>query len=211
MVHGRSTRDSTPWSISCDKLVLAAGALNTSRITLNSLEGKKRRKLTLHTRGSFIVPVLSIRPIPIGSNQVNSLPSIFIETIPSGMEDWVHIQLGLDNELLKMRLDSFFRYFRIPEAARKIIKKRLIVGFVNYDSKHSSFYKISHTKSGAHHDAGSLHVKYMRVKPRLSIRISLYTRLLQIFASIKCLPILPLAQLNKSTYHVGASPYDKRT
>lgn len=185
-----------------DRVFVAAGAFNSSRIYLQSCQHASS-KLELQSRGGFVVPMFSLKAVRNPNKLKNTLPTMFIEHLDPFSKSWVHTQVSIGNELLERRLIILAE--RIP-ALRPIIwffLRRTLVLLVNFHSKHGGTYQL-HLKQDA---AGTncLKTRYIRRWPALSSMLYSVYKLTAIFLKSGCFPIWFLLKLNSGSYHVGGA------
>ncbi|MBF0561137.1 MAG: NAD(P)-binding protein [Alphaproteobacteria bacterium] len=99
-VHWLSPATHTAGSESFARLFLAAGALNSARILLESM-GRYDTPVTFLDSQKFIVPLVRWQSSPIEWPDVNTLPSLFLEArLPSISPHWVHMQVSTMNNFV---------------------------------------------------------------------------------------------------------------
>ena len=181
-----------------DKVFLAAGAVNSSRIILNSLNIYDK-ELEVKTRGGFVVPVFSFKSLPIDWPEVNTQPSLFVEYRGDGLEHWVHVQVASDNELLLKMLG--LRKFKNSLIAKikKWVANHTYLLLVNYHSDHSGVYKLKLKEDG------TLDTKQISAKPQFKVLVASWWKLFQILLKVGSIPMYPFAKLNSGSYHVGGT------
>lgn len=190
--------------INAKRVYLGAGAINTSKIVLNSLQ-PELKNLNLQTRGGYVVPSFSFSKIKSRWPNTNTLPSIFIEQKNSFLKSWSHIQVSTTNELLirkKLNLMSKSSFF---SPLVNVLLSRVIVLFINYHSKHSGSYELALDKLNPKNKNPTLSSIYLAKKPNFLVRISSFFELLMLFLKTGNLLLLPFSILNSGTYHVGGS------
>jgi hypothetical protein len=190
-----------------DKVFLAAGAVNSTRIILNSL-GRIDQKISLKSRGGFILPILSLRPINNDWPNVNTMPGIFIELKGSFLKHWVHMQLSTTNEMVIQKLKVPNKEGGWLGKLRRIISNHLMIALVNFHSDHSGEYKLWISKPKApnqDNEQPTLNTKHIKKMPQLITLIITCLRLTKVFGTISSIPLFPFARLNSGSYHVGCS------
>lgn len=189
-------------SMTFDRVFLATGAVNSARIVLESL-GLFGRKVRLLTRGGFIIPMLSLRRMPLDWPDSNTQPGLFMELRGKGLEHWVHVQISTENELLMQKLGIVAggllgRFMRF-------IASHVAVLFVNYHSDHAGSYELWLERAAQGERTGRLRAAHRKSFPQWKVWRASWVRLLSVFARVGCLPLLPLAKLNSGAYHVGGT------
>lgn len=124
-----------------DKVFLAAGALSTTKIIMNSFKKIKEVKI-IHATG-FVIPLLSLKSYNFKWPSRNTLSQIFIEIKNKDIHNWVHCQLSQPNELVMHKIG----FFKITNKwIKKIyyqILQRLFTINVAYHSNYGGYYKLS--------------------------------------------------------------------
>ena len=87
----------------CDKVFIGAGAVNSTRIILKSIE-LFDFDIELKSTTGFIVPMLSKTKIPSEWPNTSTLPGIFVEFKNKNLDKWVHAQVSTPNELVLEKL-----------------------------------------------------------------------------------------------------------
>jgi len=183
-----------------DKVFLGAGAVNSARIILNSLD-KFDKILKVKSRGGFVMPVFSFKYLPVDWPKVNTQPSLFIEFRNSGLKHWVHTQVSCDNELLLTMLGLRNVTNKPLSKVKLFIANHTYLLLVNYHSKHSGEYEIKLRKSSNN----TLQSEHKKSYPQFNILLSSWWKLFNIFIKIGSLPLYPFAKLNSGSYHVGGT------
>jgi len=180
-----------------DKVFLAAGAVNSTRIILNSLKNTKK-DLKLKTRGGFVVPVFSFKSLPIDWPVVNTQPSLFLEYRGDRLEHWVHVQVASDNELLLKMLGLRTMQNNFISKLKRWIANHTYLLLVNYHSDHSGTYEVKL-------EGDTLKTKHNPAYPQFKVLMRSWWKLFTILFKIGSIPIYPFAKLNSGSYHVGGT------
>lgn len=198
--------DATGKSISMefDRIFLAAGAVNSARVVLNSLS-MFDHQVQLKTRGGFVVPVFSFRKLALDWPNCNTQPGIFLEIKGTALKHWVHVQISTENELLLQKLNIQAGAKGIVASIKQFIASHIVLTFVNYHSDHGGHYKLWLTPSTGTSNTNELHSSHQKSFPQLSVLVTSGLKLFSLFAKIGCLPLFPLAKLNSGAYHVGGT------
>lgn len=181
-----------------DKVFLGAGAVNSSRIILNSLE-KFDTILKVKTRGGYVVPVFSFRKLKIDWPSVNTQPSLFIEFRGDGLKHWVHTQVSSDNELLLKMLGLRNKSKGFMTKIKEFIASHTYLLLVNYHSEHSGTYELKLKENNI------LHTKHKKASPQFKVLVASWWKLFKILLKIGSIPVYPFAKLNSGSYHVGGT------
>jgi len=181
-----------------DKVFLGAGAVNSSRIILNSLE-KFDSTLEIKTRGGYVVPVFSFSKLKLDWPNVNTQPSLFIEFRGDGLKHWVHTQVSSDNELLLKMLGLRNKSKGFMSKIKEFIANHTYLLLVNYHSEHSGTYELKLKKDNI------LYTKHKKASPQFKILLASWWKLFKILIKIGSIPIYPFAKLNSGSYHVGGT------
>jgi len=187
-----------------DKVFLAAGAVNSSRIILNSLD-KYDTILEAKTRGGFLIPVISIIKLPLDWPNVNTQPSLFLEVRGNGLRHWVHTQISSDNELLLKMLGIKKNANGVISNIKRFIANHTYLLLVNYHSDHSGTYELILKK-----ERNILLTKHKKAYPQFKVLLASWWKLFKILCKIGSIPVYPFAKLNSGSYHVaGTMPMKK--
>jgi choline dehydrogenase-like flavoprotein len=187
-----------------DQVFLAAGAVNSTRLVLDSL-GLLERKVRLSSRGGFVIPMLSLRRVPHEWPDCNTQPGLFMELKGKGLEHWVHVQISAENELLLQKLGAGKKGGGLLGRIKRFAASHILLLFVNYHSDHGGSYELWLEPAGQGEQANRLRSDHRKFFPQLRVWRASWVRLLSVFAKIGCFPIFPLAKLNSGAYHVGGT------
>ena len=187
--------------LACDRVFMAAGAVNSTRIVLNSLN-MPNVKVNLHSRGGFVMPVLSWRKLTTSWPNRNTQPGIFIELNGRLLKHWVHVQVSLANELLYQKLKVDFRSKSILQRLKRFVLEHSFVMLVNFHSDHAGHYRLWTENQP---DGDDLLCAEFKSKRSWLASLVTQLRLLGVFIRCGCIPVLGLIKSNTGTYHVGAS------
>lgn len=187
-----------------DRVFLAAGAVNSARVVLNSL-GMFNQEVQLKTRGGFVMPIFSLRKLAGSWPKCNTQPGIFLELKGRVLKHWVHVQISTENELLLQKLNIEADAKGIVAHLKRFIASHIVLTFVNYHSDHAGRYKLWLTPSFGSKNTNCLHSSHRKSFPQLSVLLASSFKLLSLFVRIGCIPLFPLAKLNSGAYHVGGT------
>jgi choline dehydrogenase-like flavoprotein len=131
-----------------ERIFLAAGAVNSSRILLNS-SPSNLRTATLRSTGGILQLFGSISRLHLRWPSMNTQTAIFMEIrSPSASPHWAHVQIGQPNELLLRRLGMSDTD---ASAAKSRIIGRLaghvVTAMLNLHSDHGPRYVMSSSPS----------------------------------------------------------------
>lgn len=187
-----------------DKVFLAAGAVNSTRIILKS---KKLydHKVRLHTRGGFIVPMLRAKYAPVDWPDVNTQPGLFLEYKVPGLSDhWVHTQLSTPNELIFEKLNIHNTSHGLMKKLKRRLLGHVVIAFGNLHSNHAFGYELS-LKQGSEGRQDILkYERESRIQSDRDIKQAI-KHLLRVSWKFGCVPLTPIAQNNTGSYHVGGT------
>lgn len=186
-----------------DRVFLAAGAVNSTRIVLNSLKIFDR-KVKLKARGGYVMPVFSFKKLPIDWPNCNTQPGIFLEFKGGRLKHWVHVQISTANELLFQKLKIQPGASGLTARIKRFIAEHVMLMFVNLHSDYAGHYELWLTQS-AEPSTNCLHSSHHKSSSHLLIFALSAFRLLKICWSIGCLPLIPFAKNNSGSYHVGST------
>lgn len=187
-----------------DRVFLAAGAVNSTRIVMNSLKIFDR-KIKLKSRGGYVMPVFSFRRLPIKWPNCNTQPGIFLEFKGGRIKHWVHVQISTANELLFQKLKIQPGVSGLKASLKKFMAEHVILLFVNLHSDYAGHYELWLTQPADGSSNSLLHSRHYKSNSHWSIFAWSTLRLLKICWKIGCLPIIPLAKNNSGSYHVGST------
>ncbi len=189
-------------SIRYNKIFLAAGCVNTSRIILNS---KKlfNKKLKVQTRGGFIIPAFSFKKINPSSKLKNTMPNFFIEILTNHFPNWIHIQVSLQNELFENRLSRIGKWMPLKSFIN-FIKERIFIVFVNLNSNEAGHYELFIDSKNNSIYGPRLNTIYKKKPIKLIKKFNFIFQVFLIFAKAKVF-LTPFTKSNEGTYHVGGS------
>ena len=201
-----SVRDASgvPSNMTFDRIFMAAGAVNSARLVLDSL-GLFGHKLRLLSRGGFVIPMLNLRRLPIEWPDLNTQPGLFLEIRGKGLEHWVHVQISVENELLLQKLGIRAGSRGLLTRLKRYIASHVVLLFVNYHSDHAGSYDLWLEPAAVGESANRLRSVHHRSPPQWRVWRASWMRLLSVFAKIGCLPLFPMARLNSGGYHVGGT------
>lgn len=189
-----------------DRVFVAAGTLNSTRIVLQS---KKLydQKVEIKTTVAFVAPMLRFRPLPLDWPDCNTLPGIFLAYKVDRLSDhWVHTQLSTPNELVLERLGIAFRSSGLMGYLKQRLARHLAIAVCNLHSDHANSYEIV-LKRGQGNDADKI-ISTRRSAEGAIRAIKLASqKLLHIGHKIRCYPIIPAIKntTRQGGYHVGGS------
>ncbi|EON13589.1 GMC oxidoreductase [Pandoraea sp. SD6-2] len=187
-----------------DRVFVAAGAVNSARIVLNSL-GEFNRKVQLKSRGGFVLPVFSLRRLPINWPHCNTQPGLFLELKGKGLEHWAHVQISTENELLMQKLGVSAETKGFVSRVKRFIAEHTFLLLVNYHSDHAGTYELSVAAAADPEIANPLYSVQRKSFPQAKVMWASAISLLKVFGRIGCLPLFPFAKLNSGAYHVGGT------
>lgn len=201
--EGENVSEGQP--LAFDRVFLAAGAVNSTRIILESL-GLYNHPTRLQTRGSFVVPVARLRGLPLDLPDANTQPGLFVELKPNGLADepWMHVQLSTPNEMLYDKLGVRSGAGGLNQAARRAALGHLLVAFCNMHSSASNDYLLQLDKPQPS-EPGILHYQRDLNPTAEQAKSDALRGLNRVLRKIGCYAIGPMARSNPGTYHVGCS------
>ncbi|MGZ8157370.1 MAG: hypothetical protein ACXWT4_01035 [Methylobacter sp.] len=187
-----------------DRVFIAAGAVNSTRIVLNSLKIFDK-KVKLKTRGGYVMPVFSLKKLPIDWPNCNTQPGIFLEFKGGWLKHWAHVQISTANELLFQKLKIQPGASGLAARMKRFMVEHVMLAFVNFHSDYAGHYELWLTPSAGKSSTNDLHSRHHKSGSHLLVFALSVLRLLKICWKIGCLPIIPLAKNNSGSYHVGGS------
>lgn len=129
-------------SIEGDRLFVAAGAVNTARILLNSSAGIN--SAILHRTGGALQLFATYRPIEVTWPDINTQTSHFLEIYaPRIMPFWAHVQVGQPNELVLRRIGLTRESSkRLLGRSLRLVARHLVSAALNVHSSFGPQYEI---------------------------------------------------------------------
>ena len=112
---------SGPVTIEADRVFVAAGAIASTRIVLESL-GLWDRPVRLATTQGFGLPIL-LPPGMIVYTRPTSLASLFIESRLADSPHWVHTQIGPVNQLTQTELARRLKRLPVGDALATLVAR----------------------------------------------------------------------------------------
>jgi choline dehydrogenase-like flavoprotein len=126
-----------------DRVFLAAGAISSTRIVLESKRWFNRSVSMKSTQG-YVLPMLRLRAAPISWPNTNTLAAAFLEfKIPGVSDHWVHTQINPANELVMARLDFQPGRGRWRDRMLKPAFKRMLVALCSFHSDHAGAHMLT--------------------------------------------------------------------
>lgn len=136
--HGGDERN-----IEADRLFLAAGAVNSTRILLQS-QNMHAFEASIKQTGGFLQPFVSAVHYPVSWPKQNTQSSVFLEFKERKLSNrWVHVQISQPNELAMSKLGlNHSTISSVRGKLAKFVSGNLIVAIVNTHSDHGSKYVV---------------------------------------------------------------------
>ena len=194
------------FEFSFDRVFLGAGAVNSTRIILQS---KKMfgQSTVLHSTVGFIAPMLRFKRAPLAWPNSNTLPGIFLEyKVKSLSNHWVHCQVSTPNELVLQRLNLDAGETGITAKFKTILAEHLILAVGNLHSVHGNGYKLWLEKGSGEYDSVLRYSRENNELSRHAVKAAL-RELKIISARFGCIPLLPMVKDSTRNvgFHVGGS------
>lgn len=187
-----------------DRVFLGAGAVNSTRIMLES-RALFNHTLRLKSRAGFVIPLLRLKGSPFEWPDVNTQPGIFLEYKAEGLSDhWIHTQLSTPNELVLKKLNLQTGQKGVTGFIKKKLAEHLVVAFCNLHSDHSSDYLLTLMKEDRDVPGVLACDKEDASYNRFSIRKAAM-KLFGISIRIGCIAVLTSIRNNSGSYHVGCT------
>jgi len=187
-------------------LFLAAGALSSTRIFMNSSEIYGHEIQMLTTQG-FVLPILRLQHTPFRWPNTNTLTGMFLELkLPHFSRHWIHCQVSQANELVlqKMGFDEH------SKALLNRLKRRalghLMIALCNFHSRDAAHYGLTLSRSQT--GETSLQVKAYASKTYPAISKATGRRLTRLLLPTGSIPLMFLKHgSNKRPmgWHFGGS------
>ena len=124
-----------------DLLFLAAGAVNSTRIAMQS-KGIYGHPVSLHRTGGFIQPFISANSFATAWPDVNTQSTNFLEfKDPNISQHWIHVQISQPNELVLSQMGMNHSNIRtIRGRGVRLVANHLVVALLNMHSEHGPKY-----------------------------------------------------------------------
>jgi hypothetical protein len=180
-----------------EKVYLATGAVETTRIVLNSI--KSIETVELHGRGSYVTPLINLSKWPGEWPRVNTLPGIFVEFLEKKRMTWTHIQISNQNELVYKAL-GFFKDTKFVKI-KKLMINRVSTLMINSSQEYGVTYRFKRLSN----KPNQFEVIFSGKGSRINFLINTLKYILKISLAIKAVPIVFFTKINKNTYHIGGS------
>jgi hypothetical protein len=185
-----------------DRIIMAAGAVATTRIVLNSLNKETIQSTKIAKTGGFILPIFSIKSFKSEWPNVNTQPTIFLEVMNEKISKrWVHVQISTSNENVLNMFPKMISRSKLFPFLQKYIMNHFIFALANLHSDEGAYFDIR-MKSESEFDAIMDFSRKKEQTERKAIR----------FLSIRFLRVglIPVyfAKISSSkfqTYHTGGS------
>jgi choline dehydrogenase-like flavoprotein len=128
-----------PERVVVNRLFVAAGALNSTRLVLESKRLYDRPAVLKTTQG-FVVPMVNVRGAPFEWPNANTLSGAFFEfKHPSISDNWIHSQISPANELILAKL-GYQANNGLFDNVRKLALRRLLIALCNFHSDLAGSY-----------------------------------------------------------------------
>ena len=174
-----------------DRVFLAAGAINSTRIVLESKRLFDERVVMKTTQG-FVLPMLRLRSAPFVWPDANTLAGVFFEfKTPGVSEHWAHVQINSANELVMQRLGYQVDRRGMKQRLLKMGLKRLLVAACNFHSDHAGSHTLT-LRAGANGQPGSLAIETMPSDTFAFVARRAARRLTRHMLRVGVMPLLPM-------------------
>ena len=129
--------------IETDRLFLAAGAVNSTRIMLQS-QNMLGFEVSIKQTGGFLQPFVSAVHYPVAWPNQNTQSNVFLEFKERKLSDrWVHVQISQPNELAMSKLGlNHSTVNSVRGKLARLVSGNLLVAIVNTHSDHGSRYVV---------------------------------------------------------------------
>ncbi|MEI8023092.1 MAG: GMC oxidoreductase [Actinomycetota bacterium] len=193
--------------IEADRLFLAAGAVNSTRIMLQS-QNMSGFEATIKQTGGFLQPFVSAVHYPVDWPNQNTQSNLFLEfKEPQLSEHWVHVQVSQPNEVAMSKLGLNHKTVNsVRGKLAKFISGNLLIAMVNTHSAHGSQYVM---RLGNEFKSGIAQIESKRIQhPNQKLIIALLnSRLKKIFRrrAMTALGFMRQDWFSSLGYHFGSS------
>jgi len=189
-----------------NKILLGAGAVNSTRIVLKS-KSLYNINVRLHSTAGFVAPVFRIKKMDIDWPNTNTQPAIFLEYKNDRQSNyWTHAQISTSNELIFARLGIDKNKKGLFQWLKRTLIKHLVLVHVNIHSEFGDSYVLNLRKAKSISN-DILYSSYDQNRVTGKFISKSVLKLFNIFRKIGCIVILPAVQnsLGSGSYHVGAT------
>ncbi len=149
-VHAINIRTGEDETFDYGVVFVAAGAVNSTKIAIKSLDLKEQEMRFLKT-GGFVRPYFSLKKLGFDWPNQNTQANVFMEIWdPRVSNYWVHSQISTANEIVILGLGFMKRSFaqKLIAPLRNFFLQRLVVVMTNMHSKDGPHYEISSESEG---------------------------------------------------------------
>jgi choline dehydrogenase-like flavoprotein len=191
-------------TMSVDKVFLAAGAVNSTRIILKS---KKLydHKVYLRSSSSFVLPMLRAKHAPVDWPNINTQPGLFLEyKVPGLSNHWIHTQLSTPNEMVFEKLNLHHTSNSLIQKLKRRILGHLVIAFCNLHSNHGYGYELSLKKGDGNSNDLLMYDRQCSIQSDKDNKRAI-NHLLRIGWKFGCIALTPTALNFTSGFHVGGT------
>lgn len=208
-VRCRDMKSEKDENLQFDKVLIAAGAVNSTRIILQSKKIYNKEIKLLSTTG-FVVPVFRFKKFNLDWPSSNTQPGIFLEYKANDISsNWAHTQLSTPNEMVFSKLGINANGNSVYQRFKKVILSHLYIAHVNLHSDQANGYFMSLKKE----KKNSLDETYILQSRREDSKIAKYTtkkyvrKLFGILKKTGSYVLIPFMKVNYKSpgYHVGGT------
>jgi len=194
-----------------DKVLVAAGAVNSTRIVMQS---KKiyDQAIRLLSTVTFIAPVFSFKKIKIDWPSANTQPEIFLEyKMDNQSEYWVHTQVSTPNEMVFNKLGININRKNIIQWIKKRIIEHIFIVHGNIHSDYSNGYLLTLKKNKKNETILYSNREYIN-KVEHILKQSVW-QLFKILRRVGYFILIPFVQnsIKSGGFHVGGTMPMKET
>lgn len=193
-------------SLVFDRVFLAAGAVNSTRIIMQSLKLYEKEVILKSTSG-FIAPMWRLKRTALGWPDSNTLPGLFLEYKADELsEHWIHTQLSTPNELVLEMLGIGLSRGNIIQQVKGWAMEHMVIAHCNMHSDHGNGYILKLVNDGAGNPDKLVSRREQKTEPYLAVKKAL-KELSVIGRKLGCYTMTPFVKdgVNSGGYHVGGS------
>lgn len=204
-IHAQALSSSEPLRFEGAAVFLAAGALSTTRILLESLEAYDRA-VGMKVSEYFLLPLMRYRKIPnVQEENLHTLAQIFIECFDRGVsEHSVHMQIYTYSDLYEKALRGMFRFagpfLRMIQS--EILGRMLVIqGYLHSDLSSSIAVRLDRDEHR------TLRLEGISAPAASSVISKVVGKLMIMRRQTGCVPIRPLLKIGRpgEGRHVGGT------
>jgi choline dehydrogenase-like flavoprotein len=198
----RDTKTGRAEELAFDRVFLAAGAINSTRLILGALSAFDE-PVEFKDSQKFLFPIFRLAGQPIRRDHMNSLASLFIEMRLDALGgNWMHIQISPVSDFVMRRL-RVDRSSVIGTALSPLLK-RTVMAWASLHSRHSASLMGTLRRRGEHADFEFANANLEKGRRSVAIAARAFARIAPRFRSL-VVPQLAKLSAPGASNHLGGS------